>query len=72
MNFSVIISQQIVFVPLLLIKLLSSTKTIVPFVLNTSLWTRAGEEWKFHRRGTKSSKWAKGRMDQKRLGTTGL
>jgi len=32
--------QQIFFVPLLLIKLLSSIKTIVPIVVNTSLWTR--------------------------------
>jgi len=38
-NFSAIIWQQIVFVSLLLIKLLSSIKTIVPIVVNTNLRT---------------------------------
>jgi len=39
-KYSAIIWQQIVFVPLALIKLLSSIKTIVPIVVNTSLRTR--------------------------------
>jgi len=39
-NLSAIIWQQIVFVPLFLNKLLSSIKTIVPIVVNTSLGTR--------------------------------
>jgi len=60
-NFSAIIWQT-VFVPLLLIKLLSSMKTIVPIVVNTNLPTRTREDWKFHRGG----------MHQKRLGTTDL
>jgi len=39
-NFSAIVWQQIFFVPLLLIRFLSSIKTIVPIVVNTSLRTR--------------------------------
>jgi len=43
-SLSAIFCQQIVFVPLLLIKLLSSIKTVVPIAVNNSLRTRTGEE----------------------------
>jgi len=45
-NFNAIILQQIVF-SLLLIKLLSSIKTIVPTVVNTGVRTQTGKELKF-------------------------
>jgi len=64
-SLSAIFCQQIVFVPLLLIKLLSSIKTVVPIAVNNSLRTRTGEEWKV-------PKWKKGGMHQKRLETTDL
>ena len=71
-NFSAIIWQQIVFVPLLLIKLLSSIKTVVPGVVNTSQRTRTGENERCLGKEWKVPKWAKGGMKQKRLGATVL
>ena len=64
-NVSAIIWQQIFLVPLLWIKLLSSTKTIVPVVINSSLWTRTTGG------GMKSSEMSKRRNAEKKLGTTG-
>jgi len=67
-NFNVIIWQQIVFVPLVLIKLLPLIKTIVPIVVNTSPQTRTGEEWTFHRGGIQRSKMSKGRSASENIG----
>jgi len=48
--------------------LLALIKTIVPIVVNTSLRTRTGEEWTFHRGGTKRSKMSKGRSASENIG----
>ena len=59
-NFSAFIGQQIVFVPLLLINLLSSIKTIVLIVVNTSLLTQTIRRWMkstVMRRGIKTFRW---------------
>jgi len=67
-NFSAIIWQQIDFVPLLLIKFLSSIKTVVPIVVNTSVRTRTREERAVHRGGMQSPKMSKGRNASKKVG----
>ena len=68
-NISAIISQQIVYVPLLLMKLLSSIKTIVPIVFNsnTSLriqTVRGGMKSSKLRRGMKSFRRGKFQNEQ--------
>ena len=67
-NFSSMIWLQIVYVLLLLINLLSSIKTVVPIVVNTSLRIRPGEEWNFQRGGVKNSKMSKIRNASKKVG----
>ena len=68
-NFNAIIWQQILFVPLVLIKLLPLIETIVPILAHKPEQGRnersIGEEYN-------APKWAKGGVHQKILGTTGI